>query len=56
MQQLLINIHIFMYSKIQKYAKKFYCVLKNQTFKKKLKNILLSEKKVQFKYEYLKFV
>jgi hypothetical protein len=34
MQKLLLNMHIFMHTKIQKYAKKIYCVLKNQTFKK----------------------
>jgi len=45
MQKLLSNMHIYMHSKVQKYAKKYlYCVLKNQTFKI-LKYIVLSKKK-----------
>jgi hypothetical protein len=34
MQKLLLNMHIFIHSKIQKYAKKMYCMLKKPNIKK----------------------
>jgi len=45
MQHFLLNMHIYMHSKIQKYANNMQknVLFKNTKFKKKIKNIVLSK-------------
>jgi hypothetical protein len=47
MQKLLLNMHIFMHSKIQKYAKNsLLCVKKKMNILKQLKNILCKKNRL----------